>query len=192
MKSNLPLWEQIARNFIEEIQRGVHPLGSLLPTELEVAERFDVSRHTVRTAYAELVRLGYVRRTPRVGTQVINTEQLPNFYYEVESFSNLDPYHNLPPREVLAEADFRYDVDSDTTLPFAEGTQVWRLDFARFGKLPYEVLSFTTAWMPASSKVFRKELFEEPSVPLINQLCRLRADVCQTIDQSVHARLLSA
>ena len=140
-----PLWEKIYRSLVEDIQRGRYPVGSVLPTESEIIDTFGVSRHTARRAYAELVRLGYVRRTPHVGSQVINTGHLPNFYYEVESFSNLDPYHNLQPREILAQSHFVYAPGEEEDLPFAENEPVWRIDFARFGRQPYEVLGLTTA-----------------------------------------------
>lgn len=189
MKS--PLWEQIARSLIEDIQRGTYPLGTILPTEREIVDRFQVSRHTVRRAYAELVRLGYVRRTPHIGSQVINSGQMPNFYYEVESFSNLDPYHNLPQREIIAESRFRYEATPSLTLPFTEGAAILQIDFARSGKQPYEVLSFTTAWMPADVGGVLEESKNHPSTPLINLLCRLRGEVCQTIDQSVRPQILT-
>ena len=45
-------------------------MGSLLPTELELCERFGASRHTVRAALRELQGLGLVSRRKRVGTRV--------------------------------------------------------------------------------------------------------------------------
>lgn len=187
-----PLWEKIYRSLVEDIQRGRYPVGSVLPTESEIIDTFGVSRHTARRAYAELVRLGYVRRTPHVGSQVINTGHLPNFYYEVESFSNLDPYHNLQPREILAQSHFVYAPGEEEDLPFAENEPVWRIDFARFGRQPYEVLGLTTAWMPSENERFLDTIRAEPTVPLINLLCRLRNDACQTIDQSVRAKILTS
>lgn len=187
-----PLWEKIYRSLVEDIQRGRYPVGSVLPTESEIIDIFGVSRHTARRAYAELVRLGYVRRTPHVGSQVINTGHLSNFYYEVESFSNLDPYHNLQPREILAQSHFVYAPGEEEDLPFAENEPVWRIDFARFGRQPYEVLGLTTAWMPSENERFLDTIRAEPTVPLINLLCRLRNDACQTIDQSVRAKILTS
>jgi len=49
----MPIYEDIARDLLEAIQRGQYPVGGLIPTELELAARYDVSRQTVRAAIAD-------------------------------------------------------------------------------------------------------------------------------------------
>jgi GntR family transcriptional regulator len=44
VKSDEPLYLQVVRALKEEIVSGVHPVGSQLPTEEELCERFSVSR----------------------------------------------------------------------------------------------------------------------------------------------------
>ena len=41
---------QVARTLRKEIVDGVYPVGSQLPTEQQLCERFEVSRYTVREA----------------------------------------------------------------------------------------------------------------------------------------------
>ncbi|WP_342352968.1 GntR family transcriptional regulator, partial [Methylobacterium frigidaeris] len=43
------LWAQVARDLRAGIASGRYPIGSLLPTELELCEQYGMSRHTVRT-----------------------------------------------------------------------------------------------------------------------------------------------
>src|SRR4030081_1870042 len=50
IKSDDPLYLQVVRALKDEIVGGVHPVGSQLPTEEELCERFSVSRYTVREA----------------------------------------------------------------------------------------------------------------------------------------------
>src|SRR5260370_16746422 len=50
VKSDDPLYLQVVRALKDEIVSGVHPVGSQLPTEEELCERFSVSRYTVREA----------------------------------------------------------------------------------------------------------------------------------------------
>jgi len=45
---------QIARTLRKEIVDGVYPVGSQLPTEHQLCQRFDVSRYTVREALRRL------------------------------------------------------------------------------------------------------------------------------------------
>lgn len=65
-----PLWSHLAQTLAGDILSGRRPVGSLLPTEAQLMNDYDMSRHTVRTALAELVHLGLVRRSPRRGTIV--------------------------------------------------------------------------------------------------------------------------
>ena len=45
---------QVARALRKEIVDGVYPVGSQLPTEHQLCERFSVSRYTVREALRRL------------------------------------------------------------------------------------------------------------------------------------------
>lgn len=71
--SGVALWRQIAQTLGEEIARGVHAAGRQLPTEAELTRRFDVNRHTVRRAIAELVAEGLLRVEQGRGTFVQQT-----------------------------------------------------------------------------------------------------------------------
>ncbi len=52
------------------IEGGEYPNGTRLPSEHELAQRYEVSRPTVASALAELVEAGYVVRRPGSGTFV--------------------------------------------------------------------------------------------------------------------------
>ena len=57
----VPLWRKISQTLVSEIgAEGLQP-GAKLPTEAQLAARFDVNRHTVRRAIEALVRTGMVR-----------------------------------------------------------------------------------------------------------------------------------
>jgi GntR family transcriptional regulator, phosphonate transport system regulatory protein len=64
------LWRRIADDVEQEIIAGVYTAGERLPGEVEIAERFDVNRHTVRRALAELALRGLVRAERGSGTFV--------------------------------------------------------------------------------------------------------------------------
>src|ERR1700761_7078200 len=49
-----PLYRQVVHALKEEIVSGVYPVGSRLPSEEELCERFSVSRYTVREALRRL------------------------------------------------------------------------------------------------------------------------------------------
>lgn len=66
--SGIPLYKQI-ENFIRaEIASGKFDDGSFLPREEKLANKFGVSRNTVRQGIANLVNEGLLKRTPGKGT----------------------------------------------------------------------------------------------------------------------------
>lgn len=65
-----PLYLQVARHIENKINNGDYPVGSLLPTENELAESLGVSRQTVRQAIGTLRNKGRLSARKGVGTRV--------------------------------------------------------------------------------------------------------------------------
>ena len=82
-KKEPPLYRQIADALLSGIRDGLFPVGTLLPGELELIERFKSSRHTVREALRVLEDMGIVKRQRGRGTLVISTEARPAFVQAV-------------------------------------------------------------------------------------------------------------
>jgi len=59
--SGLTLWRQIEQRLEQELAAGRWPPGAQLPTEMALAERFQVSRLTLRRAMASLADRGLIR-----------------------------------------------------------------------------------------------------------------------------------
>ena len=66
-----PMYRQIAEDIRSHVERGELPPGAQLPTELELREKYNASRHTVRDAIKLLVSRGLVETRPGQGTFVI-------------------------------------------------------------------------------------------------------------------------
>lgn len=84
-----PHFTDIARQLTEAIASGRFPVGSLLPTELELCERYGTSRHTVRAALHELQQLGLVSRRKNVGTRVESMRPVNGFRPSLASLDDL-------------------------------------------------------------------------------------------------------
>lgn len=69
--SSGPLYLRLATALRDEIVSGQFPVGSLLPTEEGLCERFGVSRHTVREALRLLREDGLVSSRRGAGTRVL-------------------------------------------------------------------------------------------------------------------------
>ncbi|SDO17468.1 phosphonate metabolism transcriptional regulator PhnF [Vreelandella arcis] len=66
-----PRYRTLADTLAREVRASYQP-GDLLPTEVVLAKRFEVNRHTVRRALDELVAAGMVTRHQGRGTQVVD------------------------------------------------------------------------------------------------------------------------
>ena len=64
------LVEQVRENLLTDLTTGTLPPGAKLPNESELAERFGVSRSTVREAVGGLMDAGYLARRHGSGTYV--------------------------------------------------------------------------------------------------------------------------
>lgn len=65
-----PMYRQIADRIAAEIHDGTYRPNARLPSESELCERYDVSRRTIRDAYAILLDKGLVVTSPGKGTYV--------------------------------------------------------------------------------------------------------------------------
>lgn len=66
----IPLYFQLKQIILSEIENGTYPIGSSIPTELEIQNRFNISRSTIRQAISDLISDGYLERHGRTGTYV--------------------------------------------------------------------------------------------------------------------------
>ncbi len=74
--SGVAIWRQIADEIRGEIRAGKLQSGARMPAEMELAERFGVNRHTVRSAIAALTQEGVLRAEQGRGTFVANAKRL--------------------------------------------------------------------------------------------------------------------
>lgn len=80
---------QVARTLRKEIVDGVYPVGSQLPTEHELCERFEVSRYTIREALRRLRDDNLVSSRPRAGTLVVPRAASNSYAQDVMSINDL-------------------------------------------------------------------------------------------------------
>src|SRR5688572_23703021 len=83
------LYLQVARALKEEIVVGVYPVGSQLPTEDELCERFSVSRYTVREALRRLRDDNLISSRQGSGTVVVPRRSSDSYVHDVMSINDL-------------------------------------------------------------------------------------------------------
>jgi GntR family transcriptional regulator len=90
--AGVALYLKVAQALEQAITSGVHPVGSLIPTEIELAASFGVSRQTVRRAIAQLYQQGLLSARKGVGTRVEATQPKIGYYHVVQSLTELFRY----------------------------------------------------------------------------------------------------
>ena len=88
-KSEQPLYLQVAHALKQEIIGGVYPVGSQLPTEDALCERFSVSRYTVREALRRLREDNLVSSRQGAGTIVVPRLSSGAYAQDVMSINDL-------------------------------------------------------------------------------------------------------
>jgi len=83
---------QLANILTEKIHNGTYPEGEKIPTELELADSFGVSRQTVRLALAVLVEKGLLVKKQGSGNRVAQSGQAPGSWKIAIIASHIDDY----------------------------------------------------------------------------------------------------
>jgi DNA-binding GntR family transcriptional regulator len=102
---------QVARTLRKEIVDGVYPVGSQLPTEHELCERFEVSRYTVREALRRLRDDNLVASRPRAGTLVVPRPATNSYAQDVMSINDLLAFASGAQFEIESNAMVTIDGD---------------------------------------------------------------------------------
>ena len=130
--SDVPLHAQIERELRRMIALPEFQNGALFPDELTLANRFGVSRGTVRVALARLVQHQLLERKAGVGTRVSRNRPAESGIGAWRSFSR-----EMADKGIQVE-NFRQDYalveaspDAVRALQIKSGTRVYRLDRVR-------------------------------------------------------------
>jgi len=84
-----PLYVQILDDLAARIGREEFPVGSNLPTEMQLCKDYGASRHTVREALRRLAANGQVTRRQKAGTTVVATRAQAGYVQTVSTVADL-------------------------------------------------------------------------------------------------------
>jgi DNA-binding GntR family transcriptional regulator len=155
--SPTPLYFQLAQAIENAIAGGNLPSGSKLENEILLAQRYGLSRPTVRRAVQELVDKGLLVRKRGVGTQVIQ----PHVRRSVELtslYEDLARSGASPTTEVLSLERVPAPVDVATELDLHEGEEVVVLH--RLRRSGGEPLALMTNYLPGRFTPTAEDLTE--------------------------------
>ena len=169
-----PHFAEIARHLTEAITSGRFHVGSLLPTEMELCEQYQTSRHTVRAALHELQQLGFVSRRKNVGTRVESAQPTNDFRPSLASVEDLVQFGTTHVREVQAVERTTVAGALAKELGCAPGTRWLRISSLRMDRAAHRP---PVAWT---------DVYVDPAYAKLEQV--VRASPCTLISALIEAR----
>lgn len=94
------LYQKVADDIKKNILSGVYQVDSLIPTENDLEEKYQVSKITVRKAVELLVTEGYLKKKSGIGTRVISNN-LFNKLSKARSYSSIVKEHDQLTKKIL-------------------------------------------------------------------------------------------
>jgi GntR family transcriptional regulator len=181
-------YAEVARGLAEGIASGRFPVGSLLPTELELSEQFGVSRHTVRTALRQLQDLGLVSRRKRVGTRVEAARSAGGYNQSLASVEDLVQLAASHLRSVREIEDVVADRVLAKEIGCPPGTRWLRISSLRLDKDKTAApICWTDVYVDAAYSDLRNVVRKHPRV-LMSDLIETRyARRVAEVRQEIHA-----
>jgi GntR family transcriptional regulator len=129
---SLPLHAQIEVELRRIMSLPKYKDGAMLPDELTLANRFGVSRGTLRSAYSRLMQQGLLERRAGVGTRVSQRRAAESGIGSWRSFSREMAEKGIEVENFLREYQFvAADVSAARALQIKAETKIWRLDRVR-------------------------------------------------------------
>ncbi|MEV5712044.1 GntR family transcriptional regulator [Actinoallomurus sp. NPDC052274] len=144
--SPVPLYFQVAQQLEAAIHDGRLPSGSRLENEIQLADRYGLSRPTIRQAIQHLVDKGLLVRKRGVGTQVVQA-QMRRSVELTSLYDDLLAAGRNPATRVLELGTLPADEAVARELDVTPGTEVVRL--RRLRLTGEEPLALLTNYLPA-------------------------------------------
>lgn len=189
---NRPHFADIARELTEGIASGRYPVGSVLPTELELRDQYQTSRHTVRAALHELQRLGLVSRRKNAGTRVESAQPRNDFRPSLASVDDVVQFGSEHLRLVQSTEVIVATGKLAKTLKCANGSEWLRISSLRIdGDKESPPVGWTDVYIDPAYTEVAAAAREQPDT-LISSLIEARYGRCiAEIQQDVRGALIS-
>lgn|SRR5574337_22139 len=155
-----PRYAEVGDQLREAIERGDYPVGSLLPTELELCDRFEISRYTARAALTQLITAGLVSRRPGAGTRVIARREAMRYEHSIDSVDMLMQYGNTTRLKILSCVRKVADQAMAVRLEIATGKEYLHLVGLRQEEPTRDPIAVTEMFVPVRGGVPVEKLLD--------------------------------
>ncbi|NML44826.1 GntR family transcriptional regulator [Ramlibacter sp. G-1-2-2] len=186
ISKSVPRYITVAQTLMQEIEQGKFPVGGMLPTEIEICERFAISRYTAREAVRQLTDLGLVTRRAGVGTTIQAKSVNARYTASISDPSDLFAFTKQTRVQLLGEDQVEIKGEWLKVLPDAAG-QSW----PRFTSLRYpagpggkEPIAYTETLVQPSYAAIRDRI-HRPGQTVYQLIEELRGEKVHALQQEI-------
>lgn len=153
----IPLYFQLKNIILQDIKDQSFSIGDAIPTEVELANHYQISRSTVRQAISELVQEGWLTRKASKGTFVTSNQSSSSSIHSFEPFyQQINRLGKTPTTELMDLSVVAPSDDIAQAMHLEKGQKVISMFRRRFADnipmvtlqnyLPYELCSFILSY----------------------------------------------
>ena len=179
-------YARIAADLVERIAAGEYPVGSLLPTEIELSLSYGVSRHTMREALRRLTEAGLISRRRRAGTEVIASQPSMRYRQPNSSINDLLQYGEDTQAKLTKQARIRCNAPTAALLGCETGREWLRIESLRSRRSDHLPICHTTMYLNLELESIEEHVarLDGPVSAMVEKIYGLRII---EIEQSIEA-----
>jgi GntR family transcriptional regulator len=186
-----PRYSALARTLADDVRSGRYRVGECIPTEAQLQQRFDVSRHTVREALRELKSLGLVFARQGVGTIVSAPVPRARFLQGIGTLTELVQFAEATRMRLLGRRELIADEGLAEDLAMKPGQQWHEATVLRFlPDVAVPVASLRIYVRPEHCEVL--DLIERSAQPVFGLIERRHGVRIVEVDQQIVAVSLAS
>lgn len=157
-----PRYLQVCNDLVAMIRNGDVAVGDMLPTELELCDRFEISRHTAREALRRVEDMGLVERKRGSGTRVTAREAPVVYNQYVANMDELMQYGQATRLAICSAARDPVPAHLASALGCKPGQSVPHLVGLRSYRDQDSALPIcvTEIWVPNANRAQEKDLLD--------------------------------
>lgn len=155
-----PRYLMVADALIADIERGHYGVGDMLPPELEIAERYGVSRYTAREAIRKLTEMGLITRRAGIGTTVKSATTQSRYTATISDIADLVHYTKQTQLKILSEEWVRVEGELESILGEAHGQRWLKFSTLRFPANSKQPISYTEILVHPAYERIRERIHE--------------------------------
>ena len=170
-----PLYMELADQLTQEISKGNFSVGATLPSEIDLAKLYGVSRATVRSALQRIQELGLISRRKRAGIRVESSKPRAGFRHSLSTIEDLIQFAVATERHVQSIAEISAGPRLAAKLGITPGSRWLKVEMLRTDPAkPSRPICCTEAYLdPTAGKTIRPELKTNSGLicELVEQYC---------------------